>query len=356
MNKTILTFFVASLIPMVLSAQTGSGAAKPQQAQKPAARQEQGPARIISHPTIVIVPVTVKDSRGNLVPDLDENDFRVFQDGVQQEIELFSADPAPVSAVVLLDDDLPLRAAQQVQRSLDSIAAGFGQHDEVAVVRFGEYPKTVLNFTTSNDALFAELKKIRTDPNAALDSRTPGSPSQAMTAGPTINGQPITEQQNIPILGTSTNGVTKHLDDALHYAAEMLRTREKDRRRIIFVISDGQNDRHNKWSFDRTLQYLQANDISVFAIAVGPEILKFESGRLDKYAYPTGGDVVYATKQSGLERMYSLLSDEARNRYTLAFQPTNTPGKGNYHTIEVRVERPNLSVSARQGYYASFPR
>jgi VWFA-related protein len=347
----------ALLFPAALGAQTGSGAAKPQQqAQKASPQQNQGPATIRVPSNIVTVPVTVKDSRGDLVAGLEQSDFRIFQDGVEQEIQRFYADPFPVSAVVLLDDDLPNRASEQVQRSLDSIAAGFGPRDEVAVVRFDEYPKTVLGFTTNNDALFAELRKIRTDPNDALDSRVAGTPSQTMTSGPTINGQPITEQQRIPILGTETNGVTKHLDDAIHYAAEMLHTRDQNRHKIIFVISDGTNDRHNQWGFDTTLHILLEYEISVYAIAVGPEILKFQSGRLNHYATATGGDIFYATKQAGLEKMYSLLADEARNRYTLAYVPTNTSGRGNYHTIEVRVERPNLTVISRQGYYAAFPR
>jgi VWFA-related protein len=355
-KKFIAFLAMALFFPAVLFAQTGSGAAKDQQTRKAPSQQNQGPGRIIITPRIVIVPVTVKDSRGNLVTGLEQSDFRIFQDGVAQEIQRFYADPFPVSAVVLLDDNLPNRAAEQVQHSLDSIAAGFGPRDEVAVVRFDEFPKTVLDFTTSNDALFAELRRIRTDPNHSLDSRMPGTPSQTMTSGPTINGQPITEQQRIPILGTETNGVTKHLDDAIHYAAEMLRTRNKNRRRIIFVISDGTNDRHNQWSFDSTLHLLLSSEISLYAIAVGPEILKFQSGRLSHYATATGGDVFYATKQAGLEKMYSLLADEARNRYTLAYEPTKTSGKGNYHTIEVRVERPNLTVISRQGYYAAFPR
>ncbi|HEV2488385.1 MAG TPA: VWA domain-containing protein [Candidatus Acidoferrales bacterium] len=357
MKKRLLaSLSVALLVPFCLRAQTAAGTAAQQSPPKTSSQQQQAPARIISHPTIVNVPVTVKDSRGDLVPDLEKRDFRIFQDGVEQQVQFFSTDPIPISGVILLDDNLPNRPAEQVQRSLDSIAAGFGPRDEVAVVRFDEYPKTVLDFTTSNDALFAELKKIRTDPKNALDSRMPGTPSQTMTSGPSINGQPITEQQRIPILGTETNGVTKHLDDALHYAAEILRTRDKDRRRIIFVISDGTNDRHNQWSFDNTLHLLLSSEISVYAIAVGPEVLKFQAGRLDHYATATGGDTFYSSKQTGLERMYSLLTEEARNRYTLAFAPTNTPGRGNYHTIEVRVERPGLTVTARQGYYAAFPR
>ncbi|HEV2296942.1 MAG TPA: VWA domain-containing protein [Candidatus Acidoferrales bacterium] len=357
MKTRLLTFFAAAvLFPACVFGQSATGTAAQQSTSKSPSQQQQAPSRIVSHPTIVNIPVTVKDSRGDLVPDLEKRDFRIFQDGVEQQVQFFSSDPIPISGVILLDDNLPNRPAEQVQRSLDSIAAGFGPRDEVAVVRFDEYPKTVLDFTTSNDALFAELKKIRTDPKDALDSRVPGTPSQTMTSGPTINGQPIVEQQRIPLLGTETNGVTKHLDDALHYAAEMLHTRDKNHRKIIFVISDGTNDRHNQWSFDNTVRLLLTNEVSVYAIAVGPEILKFQSGRLSHYATATGGDVFYSSKESGLERMYSLLTEEARNRYTLAFQPTSSPGRGNYHVLEVRVERPNLTVTAREGYYASFPR
>ncbi|HKW90187.1 MAG TPA: VWA domain-containing protein [Candidatus Acidoferrales bacterium] len=354
--KFILILSAATLFSAGLYAQQTSGTTTQQSTAKNPSPQQQAPSRLIVPSHIVNVPVTVKDTRGDLVPDLEKRDFRIFQDGVEQQVQFFSSDPIPISAVILLDDNLPNRPAEQVQRSLDSIAAGFGPRDEVSVVRFDEYPKTVLDFTTSNDALFAELKKIRTDPKDALDSRTPGTASQTMTSGPTVNGQPIVEQQRIPILGTETNGVTKHLDDALHYAAEVLRNRDKNRRRIIFVVSDGTNDRHNQWSFDNTLHVLLETEVSVYAIAVGPEILKFESGRLSKYATATGGDVFYSSKQSGLEKMYSLLTEEARNRYTLAFQPTTTPGRGNYHVLEVRVERPNLTVTAREGYYASFPR
>lgn len=356
MKMRLLTIFAAAILfPACVFAQSAAGTAAQPSAQQSSSQQNQQKPGIIIRSQIVNVPVTVKDSHGNLVADLDKRDFRIFQDGVEQEIRLFYSDPFPISAVILLDDNLPNRPAEQVQRSLDSIAAGFGPRDEVAVVRFDEYPKTVLDFTTSNDALFAELKKIRTDPKDVLDSRVPGTPSQTMTSGPTINGQPIVEQQRIPLLGTETNGVTKHLDDALHYAAEMLHNRDKNHRKIVFVISDGTNDRHNQWSFDNTLRLLLTNEVSVYAIAVGPEILKFQSGRLSHYATATGGDVFYSSKESGLERMYSLLTEEARNRYTLAFAPTSTPGKGNYHVLEVRVERPNLTVTTREGYYQSFP-
>jgi len=359
MRKLVAIFAAAMLFPAGLAAQTGTASQATRPPQKPAAKPQQAPARLKVQVNEVLVPVTVKDPDGNLVPDLQQNDFRVFQDGVEQPIRFFWNEPFPISAVVILDDDLPTKESQTVQKSLDSIAASFGPNDEVALVRFDEYPQTVMDFSPNNDALFARLKAIRTNQKDSLDSRVPGTPSMVMTTPPRINGQTLGGAADIPLMGTNTNGVTKHVDDAIHYAAEMLRNRPRDRRKIIFLVSDGDNDRNNQWSFNNTLQLLLANNISVYAIAVdsSADILKLQRpGRLAQYANPTGGDVFPASKQLDLERMYSALTEEARNQYTLAFEPSKTVGKGNYHSIEVRVERPGLSVTARKGYYASFPR
>lgn len=334
--------------------------AKPEQAapEKPAAQSQKMPALRITT-NVVLVPVTVKNADGDLVPDLQQSDFRIFQDDKEQQIKNFWDQAFPVSAVVLLDDDLPTGQSQKVLKSLDSIAAGFSASDEVALVRFDEYPKTVLDFTPNNDALFAKLKEIRTNPKEALDSRVPGSPSSTIMSPPMINGHTLDGAAGNPMLGANYNGVTKHLDDAVHYAAEMLRTRSRDRRKIIVIVSDGTNDHHNQWTFNNTLQLLFTANITVYAVSVdsAADVLALRgAGRLSQYANPTGGDVMSASSPNRMETLYSKLVEEARNQYTLGFDPTKTVGHGNCHTIEVRVERPGLSVSARHGYCATLSR
>src|ERR1700758_268797 len=63
-------------------------------------------ARIHTTVSLVVVPVTVKNSAGELVTDLEQKDFRVFEDGAEQPITLFSAEAFPLSVAVLIDDDL----------------------------------------------------------------------------------------------------------------------------------------------------------------------------------------------------------------------------------------------------------
>jgi len=336
--------------------------AKPAQAtaQNPTA-QPQKPATLRITTKVVLVPVTVKNADGDLVPDLQQSDFRIFQDDKEQQIKNFWDEAFPVSAVVLLDDDLPTGDSQKVLKSLDSIAAGFSASDEVALVRFDEYPKTILDFTPNNDALFAKLKEIRTNPKDTLNSRVPGSPSSTIMSPPMINGHTLDGAPGNPMTGANYNynGVTKHLDDAVHYAAEMLRPRSKERRKIIVVVSDGTNDHHNQWSFNNTLQLLFSANVTVYAVSVDSpaDVLALRgAGRLSQYATPTGGDVIAASSPNRMEALYSKLVEEARNQYTLGFDPTNTVGHGNCHTIEVRVERPGLNVTARRGYCAPFSR
>ncbi|MGH9776610.1 MAG: VWA domain-containing protein [Candidatus Acidiferrales bacterium] len=311
----------------------------------PALAQGDTPARIKTRTELVVVPVTVKDSRGNLVSDVTRDEFRIFQDGVEQEISLFSVDPFPLSAVIVLDNDLGDKASKEVQKSLDSIAAAFGPNDEVALITFDEYPQTVMDFTRSNDQLFAQLKRTRLENN----SPPPGG-------GPWVT-PPVTNTSQVGVMTTPTQRsappkVTKCLNDAIYAATDLLRTRGRDRRKIIFLVSDGNNAKTNKWTYDATLTHLLEADVSVYAIGIGHVLLLHEGGLLPRYANTTGGDFFFASKQPELERLYASICEEARNRYTLAYVPHTQAAGRNYHSIEVRVRRPGLDLSARQGFYS----
>lgn len=339
--------------------------AQPQAQQRPAGSEPApriSPAQVPSHPSrnriivrtyTVIVPVTVKDRHGQLVAGLQKRDFRILADGIEQHIENFSASAVPLSAVVLIDNDLPERAASQVQKSLVSISAGFGPGDEAALVTYDQYPTTVSGFTFNNNKLFTQLKRLE------LGSHSNMVISDPTTAGPMINGQPLPTGTGIPRNGSMRYRETDALNDAIYSAASMLKNRGRDRRKIIFLISDGTNTSHNVHTFDETLHYLLSNDVSVYSISVtrslpiGRSLLQRGLSDLAKYATDTGGDTFYASKQRDLERLYSEVTEEARYQYTLTFSPQGVNPAKDYHSIDVRVERPDLSVEARQGYYQS---
>ncbi|MGH9745707.1 MAG: VWA domain-containing protein [Candidatus Acidiferrales bacterium] len=305
-------------------------------------------AYIRVHTEIVVVPVTVKTRDGQLIGDLRRDEFRLLQDGIEQKIIRFSSDPFPLSAVVVIDNDLSQKQAVQVQKSLIAVAAGFGPSDEVALVTYSQFPKTVSEFSFNNDQLFTTLKRLD------LNSHFPGAGFDGgpLTAGPTANGHSLENGAPTP-LGAKLAPETKCLDDAVFAAGEMLKGRGRDRRKTIFLISDGNNSRRNEHTFNQTIQLLLTADVSVYSISVGHALLQHETARLEKYAANTGGDSFFAGNAADLERLYARVTEQARNQYILAFTPEETDRTKDYHSIEVRVRRADLDVSAREGYYSS---
>ena len=358
MIRMTLLAAIVLLIGVSAGAQSQANPPAPPAPGAPATRQSarpQQPPTIIGPTTrVVIVPVTVKDSKGQLVAGLGKDDFRLFSDNVAQKITGFSSDAIPLSTVVLIDNDLPDRAVTQVQKSLEAIAGGFGPSDEVSLVTYDQYPNLVSDFSTNNDQLFTQLKRLE------LGSHPTQTISDPTTAGPFINGQPVPTATGAPQHGSMRGKSTNSLDDAVYAAGEMLRSRPRDRRKIIFLITDGSNSNNNHHTFDETLRMLLEGNVSVYSISVtrsvpfGKAIAQRGIAAMDKYANLTGGDTFFSSKDADLERLYSDVTEQARNEYTLTFYPpaeTNT-GK-DFHSIEVRVEQPGLNVTARSGYYES---
>lgn len=307
--------------------------------------------KIVSNVSLIVVPVTVKDSSGELVTDLQRNDFRIFEDGIEQPIEVFSADPTPLVAAIVVDDDLKQSTAEKVQKSLESVASGFGPDDQASLWVFDAVPQKISDdFIADNDKLLTALKRVQ------LSSSIPGMGSYAMTAGPRVN----TSSMPGPLETPPENNrppITKHIDDAVYEAGQQLQDRPRDMRRIIFLISDGQNAKNNTHKYDETLRLLLSSDISVYAVGVGEANLnrgttKLGNNVLAKYARATGGDIFYGgVTRANLEELYARVSEQARHQYTLAYSGAHSDRSKPYHSIEVRVKRPGLSLLARDGYY-----
>jgi len=323
---------------------------QPAQPNTPAQGQRPIPIRT----NLVIVPVTVKDSHGQLVGDLTKDEFRVFEDNQERPIVQFNSEAVPLSAVVAIDNDLAQKQADQVQKSLTAIAAGFGPDDEVALVMYDQYPNTISDFSKDNDKLFAQLKNVEIGSHSTFVYPDP------TTQGPIKPGSPPSPPNiSDEVHGPPKYNKTTDLDDAVFAAGQMLQGRGQDRRKIIFLITDGSNSRTNKHPFAETERSLLEANVSVYAILVnrtvpvGKSLVQRGASEIDRYANQTGGDTFYGSKQDDLSRLYSDVTEEARNQYTLAFQPNPPDPSRDYHSIEVRVMRPGLNVRTRDGYYMS---
>lgn len=312
---------------------------------KPADKQEQQPARIRTRTDMVVVPVTIKSSGGNLVEDLRREEFTVLEDGVEQQLAFFSQEAVPLSVVILIDNALPNKTARQVEQSLGSIAAAMAPHDQATVMLFDEFPAPAEEFLADNDKIHERLKRMK------LGDTMPGRGSGPMTAGPRINSQTVGGGVALPA-GRAAKG-TKNIDDAIYGAARALQDAAEGRRRIIFVISDGENSGQNAVSFEDCVKLLLSEDIIVHAVGVGEASLNRLGSALGRYTTATGGDLHYAKSRAEMEAYYPRVTEQARNQYTLGYVPRDTDRSKEYHEIEVKVRRPFLTLLARQGYFTA---
>jgi VWFA-related protein len=156
------------------------------------------------------------------------------------------------------------------------------------------------------------------------------------------------------------------LNDAIVAAALDLSKRDRARRKVIFIISDGREYGSNA-SYRDTLKLLLSNGILLYAVAVeGSAIpgygqmqklhVPLMSSRvgysdvLPRYANATGGEVLTGFSRDAIETTYARTLGDARNLYTLGYLTHSTPSS-THREIEVRVARPDLKVTAKEGYY-----
>jgi Ca-activated chloride channel homolog len=321
-------------------------------------RQSETQARITVNSNLVILPVTVKDKSGELVPDLKRDEFRVFEDNVEQHIDMFTAEAYPLSMVVLIDNDLKDKDAEKVQASLMAILGGLSTEDEAFICRFDQFFHPGKGFTSDQDKLSTELKRTSLDSEADV-----APPSPPFSGTPSINNHSAVGEQAIDRGAQVIKGQpTKALDDAVFAAAILLHDRPRSRRRVILLISDGVNGgrKFNKVTTEDVIKALLAENISVYSIAVPTAYLERKVSPIDKerspmirYANHSGGEVYHATKEESFGEFYSRLTEEARNQYTLAYVPRGTDRSADYHSIEVRVKREGLDIKTRDGYYSA---
>jgi VWFA-related protein len=152
------------------------------------------------------------------------------------------------------------------------------------------------------------------------------------------------------------------LNDAILAAAMDLSKRERTRRKIIFIISDGREYRSDA-SYRDVLRVLLSNGILVYGIGVESAAipgynkisklhlpLQGYSDILPKYANATGGEIFTEFSRDAIESAYARAVGDARNLYTVGYATRATPSS-TYRQIEVKVARPDLKVYAKDGYY-----
>ena len=307
--------------------------------------------------SFVVVPVTVKEE-GKLVDGLLAKDFSIYEDGVAQNISFFTSDPFPLSAALVIDQGLPEPVLKKINQTFAALGGAFAQFDEVSVFTYGNTVNKRQDFGNSTRMQLA-LQRLKDESGANAGASVVGGP---FGSGPYTNGKPMPGTN--PVI---TAAPEYHvLNDAILAAAQDLARRSPTSRKIIFVISDGQ-EYGSRASYAQVLKVLLTDGIAVYAIGVNtasmPIYSKVAKARmpgfgysniLPRYANATGGDVLDEFSKEAIESAYQRITLEARNQYTLGYNTAQKPSS-NYRDIEVRVKRPGLEVFAKHGYYPLPP-
>jgi VWFA-related protein len=313
----------------------------------------------------VDVNFTVKDSKGRLVPGLTGRDVQVYENGVQHPIKFFTSEAFPMSVALVIDQSMTKDEMTRVNDALGALQDAFTPYDEVAVFTYNKSPKLMTDFTGAQSPRLTQA--IERSKGAGRDTLMAGSLSGPMAQTTVVNDQNF-DPNTAAVHGHTGMALdapreVHPLNDAILAAATSLSSKPLERRRVIYVISDGK-EYGSDAKQAQVIKYLLTNRIEVDGSLVGDSAL-WSLGTLDRmhlplmmrdnvlpaYARSTGGNIDSEFRTASIEKSFSKIAGEARYRYTLGYY-TNEPFlDGKYRKLEVKVLKPDLTVIAKPGYW-----
>jgi VWFA-related protein len=333
-------------------------------ASTPSSGYDEVKGALIVNVNAVPVPVTVKDATGRLFPGLTRDNFSVYEDGVKQRISFFTSDPFPVSAAIIIDVGMPEIALRKVKDTFSALVGSFSQFDELSVYTYGNTVKQQQDYVAAlGDTTEHTLTRVQQymGPTSGPAAYNP------MTVGPSVNGRvfdPGTQRNQIELAPPKDAEPSRVLNDALLQAAMDLGRRDKAKRRVIFIISDG-HEYGSRAGYEDVRRVLLTNNVAVYGVVTDTSAIKYYnkltkvrlprqgySNVLPKYASATGGEIFNEFTAQALEAAYGSAMEESRSQYTLMYY-TEATKSTTYRTIEVRVSGygPSLKVFSRAGYF-----
>ena len=347
------------------------GTALPSSPTPTAQTEDEGPAPVGHASDIVVftsfvqIPFTVKDAKNHLVAGLTWRDTRVYENGVRQQLRLFTTDPFPLSVALVIDQSVTFDTMQKINDSLGALQGAFTPYDEVSVFTYNNGVTKQTDFTAAQSPrLGVILDRSKGEGREPLEIQ--GGPLSQTTI---VNNRQV-DPNTAPVhgqLGITTTVPREYhtLNDAILAAARETVSAPRQRRRIVYVISDGK-EFGSKTSEKQLIKYLQTNKVEVYATLVGdsgiPGLgfldrvhlpLTMRDDELPRVTAATGGQCDPEFRPRGIEDSFAKITEEVRNQYTVGYYTHASPFDERFRRIEVRVMRPGLTVIAPDGYYPS---
>jgi Ca-activated chloride channel family protein len=294
---------------------------KAQQTTSPPDLQQGAVPTFRAHADLVLIPVTVTDDVNRFVLGLQKEDFQLFEDGVEQNVSLFSGEDAPLSVGVLFDKSASM--SYKLGSSRDAITQllnALNKEDEAFLVEFADLATLSVGFTGNTAEIRSALKNAQ------------------------------------------ASGMTALLDAVNTGLVEMKEA--KNSRKAIVVVSDG-GDNRSHYTAAQIESLVREADVQIYAMGVFEPVFSSAltpeeiSGPrlLSEIATQTGGRAFAAAVPGDMPSVATRIAVELRNQYVLGYYPKNKSRDGKYRNVEVRVAPPPglgspLKVHWRLGYYA----
>ena len=362
---------LAGLAPLRVAAQAPPGALAP----RPGAEIQKGPEQNTIHVKVEIVtaPVVVRNAKGEMIVNLEQKDFKIFDSGVEQKIDHFDMGGDPLSIVFLVETSSRVTALLPAIRKAGIVFTQMvlGDSGRGAVIAFGGDVNVVQPFTKNHDELEKVIGKLQDDE----DSKTRLYDALA-EAENLLQEEPVNRRRVIVAIteavdrGSSDKlGLvlrTAQLDNITIYSVGLsttaadLRASAKDNRQQpstpdgIFPEPAIPGEPQSPTTPGLGAQPGGAGGgvdllaLGIWAVTHGANVVRAPALAVATVA--TGGELVSTFKDRSIEQALDRIGGELHAEYTLGYHPTGVPATG-YHEIKVVVDRPKTTVRTRPGYF-----
>jgi Ca-activated chloride channel family protein len=301
----------------------------------------------------VQIPFSVFDKKGNLVLDLKQEDFRVFEDGVEQEIEYFSAPTnLPLRFGILIDTSASARARLKFEKEaamqLGYYVLAHEQDHQGFLMTFDHGPEVVQDFTSNPDDLTQALDKLQAGGGTALFDAIIEACQKNLLAAP----GPGIPRRVLVIFSDGEDNLSKHSLEQTVDVALRADTR-------IFAISSngygmnapGDDVLKRLVTMTNGRMYSPLNDLPSTAFATG-YMSRHQLYESQNSVYAPGTGQYTAELAAALTKALEAIGDELTNQYAIGYTSTNTRMDGRFRTVEIRTRRSDVELRHKKGYYA----
>ena len=308
------------------------------QSQHPSVRVEaqQAPTFSVSV-NLIKVPISIFDERGAMVQNLRREDFRIYEDGVQQDIRSFGRDSNPVSVVLLLDTSATVeKELKKIKEAAENFAAALSNGDRVSIITFADNADLALDWTANRKLVHKALRKVESGLRTALYD------AMLIAAGDQLGG--VEGRKAIVLLTDGLNNQssvsfrdaalsTVQSQASLYVVSKTIMVREAARtQRRVMMLS---NIYKRMFGDDNYIE----------------EFFRRREAEFADLSEKTGGRCFFPTDYDQVKDVYSQVAQELRSQYFLTYISNQRRMRNSFHEISVEYLPPASKINYRKGYY-----